>query len=185
MAAPPELPRGLTCNCSRTSRTLRAKHDRQPVTAELACAINAAMTRSAALHPGQLRRADQSIGVRTTYGGHMPPALTMEKLRALVGEDETEPFEPDSMLAQAALLFVRLAKAQPFEDGNKRTAILAANVLLPEGTVLVVPHDAEASDEIESAFHDLLARAYIYGDDDCAAIHTVAEFMMAHQPAGN
>ena len=164
---------------------LRAKHDRQPVTAELVCAINAAMTRSAALHPGQLCRADQSIGVRTTYGDHMPPALTMEKLRALVGEDETEPFEPDSMLAQAALLFVRLAKAQPFEDGNKRTAILAANALLPEGTVLVVPHDAEASDEIESAFHDLLARAYIYGDDDCAAIHTVVEFMMAHQPAGN
>ncbi|MGV0376360.1 Fic family protein [Corynebacterium hadale] len=99
-------------------------------------------------------------------------------------EGETEPFEPDSMLARAALLFVRLAKAQPFEDGNKRTAILAAYALLPEDTVLVGPHDAEASGEIESTFHDLLARAYIYGDEDRAAIHAVVEFMMAHQPAG-
>ena len=49
--------------------------------------------------------------------------------------------------------------------------------------MLVVPHDAEASGEIESAFHDLLARAYIYGDDR-AAIHAVVEFMLAHQPAG-
>ena len=163
---------------------LRAKHDWQAVTAELVCALNAAMTRSAALHPGQLRRAEQRIGVRTAYGDHMPPALTMEKLRALVEENETESFEPDSMLARSALLFVRLAKAQPFEDGNKRTAILAANALLPEDTVLVVPHDTEASGEIESAFHDLLARAYIYGDDDRAAIHAVVEFMLAHQPAG-
>ncbi|OIR44516.1 Fic family protein [Corynebacterium sp. NML120713] len=163
---------------------LRAKHDRQPVTAELVCALNAAMTRSAALHPGQLRREEQRIGVRTAQGDHMPPALTMEKLRALVEEDETEPFAPDSMLARAALLFVRLAKAQPFEDGNKRTAILAANALLPEDAVLVVPHDAQASGEIESEFHDLLGRAYIYGDDDRSAVQAVVEFMLAHQPAG-
>lgn len=163
---------------------LRAKHYRQPVTAELVCELNATMTRSAALHPGQLRREEQRIGVRTTYGDHMPPALTMEKLQALVEEDETGTSTPDPMLARAALLFVRLAKAQPFEDGNKRTAILAANALLPEGTVLVVPHDAEASGEIESTFHDLLARAYIHGDDDRSAIHAVVEFMMAHQSAG-
>ena len=162
----------------------RAKHDRQPVTAELVCALNAAMTRSAALHPGQLRREEQRIGVRTAHGDHMPPALTMEKLRALVEEDETEPFAPDSMLARAALLFVRLAKVQPFEDGNKRTAILAANALLPEDAVLVVPHDAEASGEIESEFHDLLGCAYIYGDDDRSAVHAIVEFMLAHQPAG-
>ncbi|SER61390.1 hypothetical protein [Corynebacterium cystitidis] len=36
--------------------------------AELVCAINAAMTRSVALHPGELRTLEQNSGVRTSYG---------------------------------------------------------------------------------------------------------------------
>ncbi|MDK4283108.1 Fic family protein, partial [Corynebacterium propinquum] len=64
-------------------------------------------------------------------------------------------------------LFVLLAKAQPFGDGNKRTALLAANLLLlPERKILTVPYsDQDLS--VSETFNDLLARAYIY--DDVAA----------------
>lgn len=66
----------------------------------------------------------------------------------------------------AARLFVELAKAQPFEDGNKRTALLAANVRLPGDTTLVVPFDAEGPGDVEARFHDLLARAYIFDETE-------------------
>ena len=128
------------------------------------CAVNATITRSGALHPGRLRTQDQKIGVRTRYGRHTPDALTETDLRqlidaALVGGDVRE---------VALDLFVNLAKAQPFEDGNKRTALFVANTVLisaQTGQLLVVPVDEE-DPSLADTFNNLLARAYIYGESD-------------------
>lgn len=127
-------------------------------------ALNATLTRSAALHPGELRSADQRIGVDTRYGRHEPPALSAQKLdwtiaSAAEGSDPRE---------DALDLFMDLAKAQPFEDGNKRTALFTANGLLLRegaGTVLTIPVD-EQDPSLSRRFNDLLARAYIHDEHD-------------------
>lgn len=61
-----------------------------------------------------------------------------------------------------------LAKAQPFEDGNKRTAVFVANSLLvgsDAGVLLTIPVD-DNDPSLSGAFHDLLTRAYVYGEHD-------------------
>lgn len=136
-------------------------HRDQPVDVSYVRAINAQITRSGALHPGQLRTDDQQIGVGTRYGRHTPPALTDHGLRQLIDslncEDVTE---------NALDLFVMLAKAQPFEDGNKRTALFVANsLLIGGGTLLVVPVD-EDDPQLADTFNDRLAKAYIYNEHD-------------------
>lgn len=136
-------------------------HHDQPIDSTYVRAINAQITRSGALHPGQLRTDDQQIGVRTRYGRHTPPALTEDGLQQLITsmncEDVTE---------TALDLFVELAKAQPFEDGNKRTALFAANsLLIGGGRMLVVPVD-ENDPQLSDTFNDLLAKAYIRGEHD-------------------
>lgn len=65
-------------------------------------------------------------------------------------------------------VFVRLAKAQPFMDGNKRTALFVANGLLlgaDAGALLTVPVD-ENDPRVAGRFNDLLARAYIHDEHD-------------------
>ncbi|MGJ9425960.1 Fic family protein [Nesterenkonia halotolerans] len=126
--------------------------------------VNARITRSGALHPGEFRRSDQRIGVSTRYGEHRPPAITETDLqqlldRALRAEDPRE---------QALDLFVAIAKAQPFEDGNKRTAIFVANGLLIREraqVLLTVPLDEAPAVGEDRLFKDLLARSYIFGED--------------------
>jgi hypothetical protein len=119
-------------------------------------AVNAQITRSGALHPGQLRADDQLIGVGTRYGRHTPPALTVEGLQQL-----TSPLANADVTEQALDLFVAIAKAQPFEDGNKRTALFVANsLLIGDGRMLVVPVD-ENDPQLADTFNDLLATAYI------------------------
>lgn len=125
-------------------------------------AVNRTLRRSAALRPGELRRDDQRIGVHTRYGPHSPPALTADGLDALVAEC----VGGKDAQADALELFVRLAAAQPFEDGNKRTALFAANALLLTAgtrTVLQVPVD-ENDPAVADRFNDLLARAYVLGE---------------------
>lgn len=137
-------------------------HAEHPFNAEYLCQINAQLTRSAALNPGALRRAEQGIGVRTALGRHERPALTMGELAVIVDKHWAS---PDALNA-AATLFVEVARAQPFEDGNKRTAIFAANGLLlrrAPGVALAVPHDDD-DPQLSVAFNDLLARAYILGE---------------------
>lgn len=136
-------------------------HHDEPIDATYVCAVNAQITRSGALHPGQLRADDQQIGVGTRYGRHTPPALTEDGLQqllaALSNADVTE---------QALDLFVGLAKAQPFEDGNKRTALFVANsLLIGDGQLLVVPVD-ENNPRLSDTFNDLLAKAYIRDEHD-------------------
>lgn len=134
----------------------------EPVTADYLGRINAQLTRSAALNPGKLRRAEQGIGVHTTHGRHEPAAMTAEGLDALIQEQ----LLLDDALRSAAHLFVEVARAQPFEDGNKRTAIFAANsYLIGQGTglLMAVPHDG-ADPMVSREFHDQLARAYAFGE---------------------
>ncbi len=134
----------------------------EPVTVDYLGRINAQLTRSAALNPGSLRRAEQGIGVHTTHGRHEPAAMTAEGLDALIQEQ----LLLDDALQSAAHLFVEVARAQPFEDGNKRTAIFAANsYLIGQGTglLMAVPHDG-ADPTVSREFHDQLARAYAFGE---------------------
>ncbi len=121
--------------------------------------LNAQISRSGPLHPGQLRTGNQQIGVRTPHGYHTPPALTDAALGGFVAVATADP-NP----TQAALdLFVALAKAQPFEVGNKRTAIFAGNGLLAgrrADQLLAIPVDEAAT------FNDLLACAYGFDEDE-------------------
>lgn len=134
----------------------------EPVTADYLGRINAQLTRSAALNPGKLRRAEQGIGVHTAHGRHEPATMTVEGLDALIQEQ----LLLDDALQSAAHLFVEVARAQPFEDGNKGTAFFAANsYLIGQGTELLmaVPHDG-ADPTVSREFHDQLARAYAFGE---------------------
>lgn len=111
---------------------------RQPTDAAFVRRINAAITRSGALHPGELRRLVAALSA------------------------DADPVEA------ALSLFVGLARAQPFEDGNKRTALFAANHLLlgtTVGKILVIPV-AENDPAVADTFNDLLARAYLFGEDE-------------------
>lgn len=152
-----------------------ARINRQTPSAELAVQINAAMTRSAALHPGTLRTDDQNIGVTTPYGRHSPPALSSEELQSLIEVALTHSDSGD----RAAHLFVALAAAQPFQDGNKRTALLLANVLLPQSSILTAPYSEEDS-TVSTTFHDLLSRAYIYGETSNAADYLLTYGLRDH-----
>ncbi|MFI6432916.1 Fic family protein [Rhodococcus oryzae] len=136
-------------------------HHDQPIDERYVLSVNAQITRSGALRPGQLRTEDQQIGVSTRYGRHTPPALTERGLQQLISSltcsDVTE---------NALDLFAELAKAQPFEDGNKRTALFVANsLLIGGGTLLVVPVD-EHDPQLADTFNDRLAKAYLYDEHD-------------------
>ena len=134
----------------------------EPITAGYLGRINAQLTRSAALNPGKLRRAEQGIGVCTAHGRHEPAAVTAEELDALIQQQ----FTLDDALRSAAHLFVEVARAQPCEDSNKRTAMFAANSYLigqGAGVLMAVPHD-DADPSVSREFHDLLARAYVFGE---------------------
>ena len=125
-------------------------------------AINAQLTRTAALHPGQLRTDEQPVVVRTRYGRHEPTALTNETLQEIVAHV----IAGDDPLENALDVFVALAKAQPFEDGNKRTALFVADgLLIGAGSqlMLTVPVD-DQDPAVAGSFNDLLARAYVHNE---------------------
>jgi len=139
-------------------------HCGRPIDAAFVRSVNATITRSGALHPGQLRTQAQSIGVATPYGRHTPDALTDQELQALIDKAMRGTDVRDNALD----LFVDLATAQPFEDANKRTAVFVANSLLlgaAAGVVLTIPVDDD-DPSLARQFNDLLARAYIYGERD-------------------
>lgn len=126
--------------------------------------VNATITRSGALHPGKFRSPEQGIGVSTRYGEHLPRAIGETDLEQLLDQalHSADPRE------QALNLFVAIAKAQPFEDGNKRTALFVANgFLIRERTqvLLTVPLDEAPAAGGGFLFNDLLARSYVFGDD--------------------
>ncbi|WP_296136527.1 Fic family protein [uncultured Tessaracoccus sp.] len=137
-------------------------HGGRPIDAAHVREVNAQLTRSAALHPGQYRSEAQGIGVRTRYGVHRPPAVDDASMQRLL--DQSRSTDPE---AEAVNLFVALAKAQPFEDGNKRTALFVANSRLigaGHDQLLAIPVD-EDDPGVADAFNDALARAYVFDDD--------------------
>ena len=150
----------LLCDLRDATDALIAFHTSgTPLTPEVIITINKATTRWGALHPGQLRREHDIIGVPTRFGDHRPPAADEKTLRTII--DSVSALSPADA---AANLFVALAKAQPFGDGNKRTALLAANLLvLPQGQILTVPF-REDDPTVSDRFNELLARAYIFGE---------------------
>ena len=150
----------LLCDLRDATEVLIVFHNSCiPLTPEVIIAINKAMTRWGALHPGQLRREHDIFGVPTRFGDHRPPAADEKTLQTII--DSVSAFSP---AGAAANLFVALAKAQPFGDGNKRTALLAANLLvLPQGQILTVPF-RDGDPTVSNRFNELLARAYIFGE---------------------
>lgn len=148
----------------RDAAQLVVDHASRTVDVGFVKAVNATFARSGALHPGQLRTEEQAIGVATAYGRHTPGPLTEASLQVLI-DNATR----GSVPAEIALdLFVGLAKAQPFEDANKRTAVFVANSVLigaGAGSLLTVPVDDDEP-RVAGEFHELLARAYIEGDQD-------------------
>jgi prophage maintenance system killer protein len=132
------------------------------ITVDLVRAVNAKITRSGAIHPGQFRTSEQQIGVNTRHGRHTPDAMTDTRLQLLLADSLST-----TDTREAALdLFVNLAKAQPFEDGNKRTALFVANKLLLSsrtGELLTIPVD-EQDPSLADSFNDLLARAYVLNE---------------------
>ncbi|MDF7664016.1 Fic family protein [Bifidobacterium sp. ESL0763] len=147
--------------------------------------INAKMTRTAAMEPGVLRTAENVI-VSTRRGTYTPPvpdeAAIEHELDLATGDGGaspsnsghgTEPSQSSPALHRASHMFATLAKMQPFGDGNKRTALLAANgLLLRLGSpdILAVPTEPPARD----TFNDQLSAWYL--DDDPTVIGWLAEW---------
>lgn len=131
-------------------------HQEVVIDASYAREINKTLSRSAALEPGRFRSNDDRIGVETPLGRHEPPALDEEALELIISKSlaERDPRE------QALCLFVEIARAQPFMEGNKRTAIFVANSVLirqTEPLLLAVPTERE----LAKKFMHRLADAYI------------------------
>ncbi|WP_232783768.1 MULTISPECIES: Fic family protein [Mycobacteriaceae] len=148
----------------RDSAQFVIDHAGHEIDAEFVRAVNATIIRSGALHPGQLRTQEQAIGVTTPFGRHTPAALTASGLQALLDD---APRSGD-VRENALDLFVDLAQAQVFEDGNKRTAALVANSVLigaGAGVLLTIPVD-DNDPGLSETFNVLLARAYIFGEGD-------------------
>ncbi|CPT23952.1 Fic/DOC family [Mycobacteroides abscessus subsp. abscessus] len=151
------------------------------IDAEFVRAANATIIRSGALHPGQLRTREQAIGVATLHGRHAPDALTEAELQVLLDEAMRSSDVQDAALD----LFVDLAKAQPFEDGNKRTAAFVANsFLLGSGAdvLLTIPVDDD-DPGLAGTFNDLLARAYIFNEDDGVKAMMRSQGLQSFPPA--
>lgn len=130
--------------------------------------LNAQLKRTAALEPGELRNA-QNIMVHTALGDYVPPVPSEQAIERVLGEANASA----GSLTDAAHLFARLARMQPFGDGNKRTALLAANgLLLMHGTErpLIVP----TVDPQRREFNRLLGEWYVH--DDSQVIDWLSDF---------
>lgn len=139
-------------------------HRGRPVDAAYVRGVNACITRSGAIRPGEYRSEEDRIGVDTPFGRHEPRALDDDGLQAIVDGTMRQPDPRERALE----LFVGIAGAQPFMDGNKRTAIFVANGVLlrgPRPELLTVPVD-ERSPETARCFNELLARAYLFGEHE-------------------
>lgn len=139
-------------------------HTDEPVNGRFVAGLNAVMPRSGSTCPGELRRDDQEIAVATPYGHYTPPAITAEDLNTLVASELSR----GDPLDRALDLFVGIAKAQPFMDGNKRTALFVANAALiasGDDRLVTIPVD-ENDPSVATEFTDRLARAYVFGEDE-------------------
>lgn len=121
--------------------------------------INRSMSRTAALEPGVIRTMP-NILVNTSVGTYEPPVPNLDELSGML-QDATRHDGPT--MERASRLFAQLAKAQPFGDGNKRSALLAANGLLikeQQSGMIAVPVENPDRDD----FNRLLAEWYMHDD---------------------
>lgn len=138
------------------------EHRGDAITPEFVKAVNAQIARSGSLEPGRFRRAEQNIGVDTVYGEHRPQAVDDRSLQKLIDAALAKP----DLEERAIALFLGIAKAQPFGDGNKRTAIFVANALLireADPVLMTVPY-RDNDPQLAELFNDSLAQYYIFGD---------------------
>lgn len=148
--------------------------------------INAHMTRTAAIEPGIIRTT-ANILVHTQFGDYFPPIPTADDIQSLIDTVITSSINVNSnagyhnMLHQASTLFAHLAKLQPFGDGNKRTALLAANGLLLSHSDQAIAHTliVPTTDPDRSTFNTLLASWYMH--DDSHIIDWLTDFNSKYQ----
>lgn len=169
-----------------SSYTIEYDYTIRPMDLAWFIGINAKMTRTAAMEPGVLRTAENVI-VSTRRGTYTPPvpsAAAIEQELDLVSDSNSAatPNTTDNAtvftgnmtpLERASHLFTTLAKMQPFGDGNKRTALLAANGLLLKlhsSDVLAVPVESPDRD----IFNDQLSAWYL--DNDSSVVDWLAEW---------
>lgn len=119
-------------------------------------AINACMTRTAAIAPGVLRTSE-SVGVHLADGQmYIPPVPNADRLNSVLHSAIVS----QGTLEDAARLFAIIAKTQPFGDGNKRTALLAANgLLLAKKSHFIISVPTESADV--ATFNRLLSNWYV------------------------
>lgn len=135
--------------------------------------INGSMTRTASMTPGELRTGENVL-INTKAGTYFPPIPNPAALDAMFAEAADSDGEP---VGTASRLFARLAKAQPFGDGNKRSALLAANGLLirrDSPHMLAVP----VEDPDRDRFNTLLGEWYV--NDDDSVIDWLAEWNLTN-----
>ncbi|MEE1295965.1 MAG: Fic family protein [Bifidobacterium sp.] len=127
-----------------------------PLDVDFVRGINAELSRTAAIEPGKLRES-ANIMVHTASGAYIPPVPDATAMGDVIGAA----MEGDDPMRDAARLFAHLAKMQPFGDGNKRTALLAANRLLMLRGVdraMVVPTE----DPAKGTFNTMLGEWYVH-----------------------
>lgn len=145
-----------------------ALHEAVPLDAAFVRGVNAKLSRTAALEPGVLRTG-RNIMVRTSIGDYIPDIPDEEEMESVLAAAR----HGDGGLLDAAQLFARLARMQPFGDGNKRTALLVANrVLLDHGAgrALIVP----TQDPARRTFNDLMGRWY--AQEDVCVMRWLADY---------
>lgn len=148
-----------------SSFALHYDYATQPFDVSYLSGINAQLKRTAAIEPGTLRTS-ANIGVHTREGFYVPPEPDAAVLNSYFTEALDHTRETD-MLLSASTLFAQLAKAQPFGDGNKRSALLAANGLLvrtgaarTSDLILSVPTEEPDTD----TFNERLSAWYLHND---------------------
>ncbi|MDR3190133.1 MAG: Fic family protein [Lactobacillaceae bacterium] len=126
--------------------------------------------RDDAFNPGQLRTS--AGGFNTTKGTFTPdavePAAVEKYFNQLLADTELTPE------AKASKIFTYLSRAQLFNDTNKRTAVLAANVpLLQHGAgVFYIPEAA-----MENVLH--LMGEFYHSNDDRVLVAVLMELAIS------
>lgn len=128
------------------------------------CAINSRLTKTAAMKPGRIRIDGEPVGVNTIYGRYNPGTPDPAELVDIMKQAERS----ETNMFAASRMFARIARLQPFGDGNKRTAMLAANGLLVKRDsphMLAVPVEGRDKDVFLKGLSDW----YMYKDPEVIA----------------
>lgn len=119
-------------------RAINYASEQTELTVEVFKAINAQMNSKAIGQPEQPGVLRQNLEI--SVGDYLPPVTVTEKMvQGLLAV-------PDRTLESAWELYARLAKLQAFDDGNKRTALISANLHIgslngKSETYLTIPTD--------------------------------------------